>query len=99
MSSKDSEKSVTEAAKDGHLDCVKTLMEKGANVNTTDESGRTALMRAAKNGHLDIAEHLLTAGAEVNLANMIGYTALMDAAWKGHVKCVAISVKLTYSPE
>ena len=54
MSSKDSEKSITEVAKDGHLDCVKTLMEKGANVNTTDESGRTALMRAAKYGHLDI---------------------------------------------
>ncbi|MBD2462459.1 ankyrin repeat domain-containing protein [Oscillatoria sp. FACHB-1407] len=45
---------------------VQTLVAAGANPNTCDFQGRTALMLAAEKGYLDIATILLANGADVN---------------------------------
>jgi ankyrin repeat protein len=52
------------ACQEGHLDIVKLLIEKGADVKAKDNSGSTALMIASKNGHTQIVEFLKAHGAK-----------------------------------
>ncbi len=47
------------AARNGHLDVVKALLEAGANINAVGEYSETALISAARNGHLDVVQELL----------------------------------------
>jgi len=49
-----------EAAKDGNMLVLKTALKKGADINATDRSGRTALMYAEKKGYKDLADFLRT---------------------------------------
>eukprot|EP00164_Ancoracysta_twista_P000755 GFYU01000993.1.p1 GENE.GFYU01000993.1~~GFYU01000993.1.p1 ORF type:complete len:490 (-),score=186.76 GFYU01000993.1:184-1611(-) len=44
------------AAKNGHLDCIRLLVEKHAQVNMKDESGRTARSMAQKAGHKHVVD-------------------------------------------
>ncbi|MFH2138196.1 MAG: ankyrin repeat domain-containing protein [Candidatus Omnitrophota bacterium] len=47
------------AADSGYLEIVKLLVDKGADVNLKDSSGKTALDRARKSGENEVAEFLL----------------------------------------
>jgi ankyrin repeat protein len=58
---------------------IRSLIKKGADVNATDESGRTALMLAAC-GHTITCEILIKKGADVDFKDRDGRTALMFAA-------------------
>lgn len=51
------------AAFNGHIDIVKLLIEKHANVNVTDKHGRTPLYLSLRYGYEDIVETLLEHGA------------------------------------
>ena len=55
------------AADQGFDEIVKTLIIKGAALETADAQGYTALARAAKNGHLTTLKILINAGAKVNV--------------------------------
>lgn len=55
------------------------LLARGAALDTTNESGATALIVAAANNRLDMARVLLQAGASPNLATDSGATALRYA--------------------
>ena len=46
------------AAREGHLDEVKSLVEQGAEVDKADENGKTPLYWAAQKGHLDVVRFL-----------------------------------------
>lgn len=50
----------------GHLDTVKYLASKGANIHAEDNNHNSALMLAVKYGHLEIMEYLVSQGANVN---------------------------------
>ena len=52
------------AAENGHEPCLRALLAAGADVNTQDYHGWTALMKAADGGHVQIALRLLEAGAD-----------------------------------
>jgi len=65
------------AAARGQIQDVRAELEKGADVNTSDEMGRTALMLAAFNGHTEIVRLLLSKGSQVDLRDTSGRTALM----------------------
>ena len=80
------------AARDGDMKAVKSLLDKGASVNARDEDfGTTPLMNAAQYGHTDIVRLLLKKGADANAkTNNVGSTALMDAAQHGHTDIVRL---------
>ncbi|XP_076809799.1 uncharacterized protein LOC143452640 isoform X1 [Clavelina lepadiformis] len=52
------------AAYEGHLDIVKLLIQKGAEVNHRCKLGESALFLAARKGHLKVTQCLLDAGAQ-----------------------------------
>ena len=67
------------AARQGALDAVRTLGQKGVDVNQTDPDGVHALLYATLNGHTDTAALLLEMGANPNLADSMGRTVLYAA--------------------
>ena len=80
------------AAKRGHLEVVRLLLEAGAqtDAHAANRNGATALMIAAENGHLDVMQLLLKAGADKDSATAGGATALMLAAQNGHSEVVRV---------
>jgi Ankyrin repeats (3 copies)/Ankyrin repeat len=50
----------------GHLEVVKLLLEKGAEVDAKDRGKQTPMSRAAGNRHLEVVKLLLEKGAEVD---------------------------------
>ncbi|WYD81907.1 MAG: ankyrin repeat domain-containing protein [Candidatus Electrothrix gigas] len=73
-----------EMVKSGNIEAVKSLLEKGADVNAIDKAGWTALMFAARYGQGDIAEELIRKNARINVKDKDGWTPLMLAAMYGH---------------
>jgi len=76
------------AVRKNDIEAVQIALNKGANVNTTDREGRTALMIAAQEGYANLAGRLIQNGADVNAKNSQGKTALMLAELKGHIGIV-----------
>ena len=76
------------AARSNNLQCVKSLLMEGSDVNARDHNGYTALICAAGNGNDTCIDLLLQTGADVNLRSNDGFTALIKAAENGHDKCV-----------
>ena len=64
---KESQSSLHIASKNGHIDMVKYLIEKGASINDADISGDTPLDIAMKNGHSEVVKHLILKGAKQGL--------------------------------
>jgi ankyrin repeat protein len=81
-----------QAAKYGHLDTVKVLIDAGANPDCwthyyADDKQRdlvstSALMEAAENGHTEVVKRLLACGLPADAA-------LLPAAEKGHTDCLS----------
>jgi ankyrin repeat protein len=67
------------AARQGCLECVQILAEKGADWNAPDLEGVSPLLLALINGHYDVAGFLIGKGANVNAADKTGRTALYAA--------------------
>ncbi|XP_069805603.1 ankyrin repeat domain-containing protein 63 [Dendropsophus ebraccatus] len=63
---------------------VRLLLDKGADVNGRDESGRTALSLACELGHLDAVKLLVQHSADPEIPDRHGNRALMYAASCGH---------------
>jgi ankyrin repeat protein len=72
------------ASETGSLQQVKSLLAKGASVNTKDDFDRTPLMLSAFGGHADIAAALLKAGADIGAKAKYGQTALQFAVERGN---------------
>jgi ankyrin repeat protein len=71
------------AALNGRRQCVRLLLEQGADVNLADDDGDTPLHMAAVNGHVSVIEALVDAGAQVQ-RNKANQTPLMLAHEAGH---------------
>jgi len=75
---------VVDAAMSGNHDAVKALLKDGADVNTAQADGMTALHWAAQKGDVDLAKLLLYASANVRATTRIGgYTPLLIASRNG----------------
>ena len=77
-------KGIHEAAADGNLKDVKTLLDKGTDVNAKDKNGMTPLIRALKNENKGMVELLIAKGADVNARDISGHTPLHLAALMGY---------------
>ncbi|CAK9034688.1 unnamed protein product [Durusdinium trenchii] len=87
------------AAKRGHLEVVRLLLEAGADQNATTQDGATALMFAAHKGHLEVVRLLLEAGADPKPADQDGTTALTHAACNGHLEVVRVLLEAGADPK
>ena len=76
------------AAQIGKVDAVKRLLAEGANIETTDQHGRTVLDVAIAFDQTDVVKLLLTAGANVNAGTGNRKTALHIAAASGKTDIV-----------
>ncbi|KAL5515176.1 hypothetical protein EMCRGX_G000307 [Ephydatia muelleri] len=59
------------ASHNGHTECVKVLLDRGAQVNMQNKDGWTALMRASGSGHMECVQVLLDRGADVNMQDEV----------------------------
>ena len=84
--------SFIDAANVGHLKCVQTLLEAGADVNTVDIVGNTAISESAAFDRVECLKLLVKAGADVNVRNKTGETALLRAISQLN-KCVELLVE------
>ena len=73
------DQALIEAAAAGDRTAVDRLLGEGARVDSTDASGRTALVAAAYGNHVQIAEALVEAGADVNVQDVTQQSAYLIA--------------------
>jgi ankyrin repeat protein len=77
------------AALNGHLDLVRKLRQRGADIGGT---GWTPLIYAATGGHDAIVEYLIAEGADVNAVSPNGTSALMMAVREGKGSTVGLLI-------
>ena len=68
------------AAMLGHVDALRYLLSRGADVNAADGLGCTAVIGATQFGHLDVLDIVADAGADLDVLDARGLTALGAAA-------------------
>eukprot|EP00747_Dinoflagellata_sp_TGD_P163689 gnl/TRDRNA2_/TRDRNA2_182639_c0_seq1.p1 gnl/TRDRNA2_/TRDRNA2_182639_c0~~gnl/TRDRNA2_/TRDRNA2_182639_c0_seq1.p1 ORF type:complete len:313 (-),score=42.37 gnl/TRDRNA2_/TRDRNA2_182639_c0_seq1:303-1241(-) len=79
------------AARNGHLQVVRSLIEAGADKDKPRNlSGATALRIAVCHGHLQVVRFLCEAGVEMDKPTLDGTTPLYMAAEKGHLQIVRL---------
>lgn len=79
------------AADKGHLEVVKLLVEKGAEIDYRHPVNKmTALHLAAYSGHDDVVKYLLSKGADPNVKMSRGVSILRAVRDQGHTSTVAI---------
>ena len=67
---------LSDAAREGHFECVKILIEAGADVNSTTDGFGTALGTAAWVDNVQIAKLLLKSGIKLCFRNEYGHNAI-----------------------
>jgi ankyrin repeat protein len=88
-----------EAAMNGNREAVRALLKDGADVNTTQADGMTALHWAAQKGDVELANVLLYASANVKATTRIGgYTPLLIASKNGDAAMIGALTKAGADP-
>jgi ankyrin repeat protein len=64
------------SVREGCMDCVKALVEKGAKLDLADPEGVSPLISAVFNTHFDVAKYLIEHGADINHFDWWGRTPL-----------------------
>ena len=74
----------------GNVNCLRLLLEAGADIDKANCSGMTPLHLSALCGHVDCLQLLLEAGAETDKAALGGDVALHGAASQGRLDCLRL---------
>merc|ERR1719394_1399936 len=64
---------VNDAARNGHNEVVKTLIQAKCDINVKNNSGSTALHNAARDGHNEVVKTLILAKCDINVKNNSGF--------------------------
>ncbi|XP_041664558.1 histone-lysine N-methyltransferase EHMT2 isoform X2 [Cheilinus undulatus] len=78
------------AAEHKHVEVIKALLNRGADVTINDKELNVCLHWAAYAGNVDIAELVLNAGCSLTSVNVHGDTPLHIAAREGYLECVTL---------
>jgi len=81
------------AARNGHVEVVRVLLEGGADTKRANANQQTALHNAAWYGYLEVCRLLLDWGAKVDTLDKWKDTPLHDAARWGHLSVVKLLVE------
>jgi ankyrin repeat protein len=84
---------VADAVLQGKKDVLRSLLQKGADVNAPQIDGTTALHWAVRADDLEMADLLLNAGAKPSVANRDGATPLQLAALNGSAAMIGRLLK------
>ena len=84
MDSRENKAELFKAAMNKDLEGVKKALKNGANVNSMDSSGYTALMGASGAGYCEVTKLLADKGADLHARDNRGRTALRNAVYWGH---------------
>lgn len=76
---------LVEAATAGDLERVEALLDRGADVDGRDATGRTAVTAAAYGGHAGVVRRLVEAGADVDLQDSTRANALLSTGETGYL--------------
>lgn len=81
------------ASQFGHIDTIRILLSKGANINKQDNDGLSPLQHACQNGYTDIVKLFLSINdIDVNLKHKFDMTAIHWAAQKGFDEIVQMLI-------
>jgi ankyrin repeat protein len=72
------------SAREGHIKCVRALIDSGADVNAANADGDRPLHWAAGGGHTDTVQLLISNRADPNAHDNDGYRPIHWAAREGH---------------
>lgn len=81
-----------DAARDGDVGRVKTLLDQGSNMAEPDAAGEPALLIAALKGRTEVVALLIDRGGDIEIRNKGGLTALHAAAYGGNLETVKLLV-------
>jgi len=80
-------------ARDGNLQSMKDLLQRGANLNGENKIGQRAVHNAALGGQVEVLQWLLEKGAEINTTTKSGDSPLHCASGAAHSKVVELLLK------
>jgi ankyrin repeat protein len=80
-------------AMDGDLEKIRSEINNGMDVDSSDSAGRTALMYAVFSNRIEVMEYLIGHGANVDTMDDVGSTALIYAAGIGHMDALKLLLK------
>lgn len=86
------------AAWEGELEIARLLVEKGANVNYSNQDKETPLHQAIGREQVELVRFLIEKGAGVNVADVRSFTPLHKAAAAGNVEIVTLLVAAKANP-
>ena len=81
------------AAASASCEVLGALLDKGADVNVTDDAGNTALHVASKRGDTDVLARLIKAGPNIDCLNGSSVSPLLIAASHGNWPCCSMLLK------
>ncbi|XP_058153248.1 cortactin-binding protein 2 isoform X6 [Dasypus novemcinctus] len=89
-SCEDGHSALYSAAKNGHTDCVRLLLNAKAQIDAADKNGFTPLCAAAAQGHFECVELLIAYHANIDHAADGGQTPLYLACKNGNKECIKV---------
>jgi len=81
---------IRKASKEGHIEIVRLLIEKGVKLEPASSNRSTPLMIAAEKGYIEIARLLIDKGANSNVQDSDGRTALFYATKMNQLRIVRL---------
>ncbi|WP_249315854.1 ankyrin repeat domain-containing protein [Bacillus sp. FJAT-49711] len=80
------------SAEKGDTENVLKLLEDGANINATDDLGRTAVLAATYNNNVDTVKALIQKGADINIRDNKLNNVILYAGAEGLLEIVKLAI-------